>query len=145
MKNDRRLNCYAMSLPKAYQFCEKFGDKITTFIQLRPNFLANRAIYGVKYSRRLLTSTNKWNEWQNLTLVEEGYFSGLEPWLLLETRKLIKVERPWLVYPVESPLTFPIPHSLIVWQCLFFSFTVVDLPQPLHPSQGSGRMNSSCL
>ena len=54
-----------------------------TIIQLWPDFSANWTIHGVKDSQRLLIITSKGNEWQNLFLVKERYFSGLKPWLWL--------------------------------------------------------------
>ena len=68
-----------MSKPKAYAYTSsaiKFWRQNATMILTWSNFFANRAIYGVKDSWKLLIITNQGNEWQNVILVKEGCFSG---------------------------------------------------------------------
>ena len=99
--------CYVTAESIHITVLRKVRRQNTTFIELRPYFFANSAYfiyygtgqlwnmsssftfganganYGVKDSQRLIIITNKWNEWLNLVLVEEEYFSCLKPWFLL--------------------------------------------------------------
>ena len=66
------INYQSRKLIHIYQFCENVWRQDAFIIQLWSNFFANRTIYGVKDSWRLLIMTSKGNDCQNLLLVKWG-------------------------------------------------------------------------
>ena len=79
LQKDEKRRINRSTVKEEAQFCETVQRQNTPIIQLWSNFFANRAIYGVKDTWKILVIINQGNEWQNVLLVREGQFQCLKP------------------------------------------------------------------